>query len=185
MKKAVGTFLVFSIPAFSIWALMAWSAVLESRTDNTVRWRREAGDSDTTDSAGTAQRTATLDYPTPVPIGVIVEDFSEQTGAKVVLCGNTSIMKLSLSGRSLTLWQFLTKLEQANAEASRPSHIVISRLLSLLSVWKRGGTSALARGTGDALMWRRTPSGVEIWDSETYECPVLCVTMRIAQPNKP
>ena len=182
MKKAVGTFLVFSIPAFGIWALMAWSAVLESRTDNTVRWRREAGDSDTTDSAGTAQRTATLDYPTPVPIGVIVEDFSEQTGAKVVLCGNTSIMKLSLSGRSLTLWQFLTKLEQANAEASRPSHIVISRLLSLLSVWKRGGTSALARGTGDALMWRRTPDGVEIRGRESVTCEIV---RRIPQPSKP
>jgi hypothetical protein len=182
MKRTVVYFLVLLTAAFGVCGLVAWSTLLESRVDSAGRWGTRVGDSDTTDSAGTAQRRATLDYPTPVPIGVIVDDFSEQTGIKVVLCGNTSIMKLSLSGRSLTLWQFLSKLEQANAEASRPSHIVISRLLSLLGMRKLAGTRAFSCGTGDVLMWRRSPDGVEIRGRESVTCEIV---RRIPQPNKP
>jgi hypothetical protein len=185
MKRTVVYFLVLLTAAFGVCGLVAWSTLLESRVDSAGRWGTGVGDSDTTDSAGTAQRRATLDYPTPVPIVLIVDDFTEQTGFKVVLCGKTFIMKLSLSGRNLTAGQFLIKLEQASAEASRPSHIVISRLLALLGMRKLAGTSAFSCGTGDALVWRRTPDGVEVWDSETYYHPVLCVTIGIAQPSKP
>lgn len=185
MRRAVEYFLLLLIAVFGVWGLAGWSILLGSRVDSAARWRREAGDSDTTDSAGTAQRTATLDYPAPVPIGVIVDDFTEQTGVKVVLCGQASAMKLSLSGRNLTAGQFLSRLERASAEASRQRPSVRSRLLALLGMRKLARISAFSCGTGDALVWRRVFDGVEIWDSEAYYHPVLCVTIGIAQPNKP
>jgi type II secretory pathway component GspD/PulD (secretin) len=60
------------------------------------------------------EKTASVLYPNPVPIGVLIDDVKDQTGVKIVLCGKSSALKIPYSGSDLTAEAFLNSISGAN-----------------------------------------------------------------------
>jgi type II secretory pathway component GspD/PulD (secretin) len=60
------------------------------------------------------EKTASIFFPTPKPIGVILDEFTFQTKARITLCGKASAMKLAFTGNDLTAEAFLKAISGAN-----------------------------------------------------------------------